>query len=64
MTATQYRAAIARLGLSQRQAGTFLCVNERTSRKWASEGAPELVGKFLQFLIAVDVTPTEVDELI
>jgi DNA-binding transcriptional regulator YiaG len=35
MTPAQYRAAIKRLGLSQRQAARLLGVNDRTSRRWA-----------------------------
>lgn len=35
MTPAEYRAAIARLGLSQVAAGKLLGVDGRTSQKWA-----------------------------
>lgn len=50
MTAKQYRAAIAKLGLSQRAAAKFFGVNERTSRRWAKDGAPSVVEMLLQIL--------------
>jgi hypothetical protein len=44
MTSDEYREAIAKLGWSQVKAGDFLGANERTSRRWAKEGAPASVG--------------------
>lgn len=38
MTATQYRAALARLGLTQVEAARLLGVTARTSRNWAEKG--------------------------
>lgn len=35
MTAQEFRAAIAALGMNQRQAAEALEVDERTARKWA-----------------------------
>ena len=35
MTANQFRATLARLGLSQRGASRLFNVNERTVRRWA-----------------------------
>lgn len=49
MTADAYRAAIARLELSQLQAGTFLGIGGRTSRRFAAEGAPPSVALALHF---------------
>ena len=43
MTPNAYRAAIERLGLSQGGAGEFLGASERTSRRWAADGAPRSV---------------------
>jgi hypothetical protein len=40
MTPDQYSDAIAALGLSQRAAGRFLKVGERTSRRWAAGDSP------------------------
>jgi DNA-binding transcriptional regulator YiaG len=62
MTPTQYANAIARLGLSQRKAGTFLGVDERTSRKWiaGNHKIPEAVGKLLRLMIRLKIKPEEV----
>lgn len=40
MTPTQYRAAIAQLGLSQERAGLWLGVSKRQGRRWASGESP------------------------
>ncbi len=41
MNNTEYRAAIAALGLSQVGAATAIGVTERTSRRYAAHGVPE-----------------------
>jgi DNA-binding transcriptional regulator YiaG len=67
MTPDQYRAAIARLGLSQVSAAKFLGVNERTSRDWANpsmDGPPAPVAKFLRFLIALGIGPEEAEAIL
>ena len=63
MTPTQYRAAIARLGLSQRKAGTFIGVNERQSRRWAAGDAkiPTSVAKLLRLMIRLNLTSADVE---
>lgn len=62
MNATEYRAALARLGLTQVGAGVFLGVGARTSRRWASgeSDVPPPVARFLAYLIAAKVSPDEV----
>lgn len=62
MTATQYRAAIEKLGLSQRGAGFFLGVDERTSRRWAAGDAPipESVAKLLRLMVRLKLSPEDV----
>ena len=49
MDATDFRATIARLGLSQSGAGRVLGVDERTARRWAlgERGVPETVARLL-----------------
>ncbi len=61
MTPKQFADAIERLGLSQRGAGKFLGVDERTSRKWIAGDAriPEAVAKLLRLMIRLKVTPDE-----
>lgn len=62
MTALQYRAAIEKLGLSQRGAGAFLGVDERTSRRWALGEAqvPESVALLLRLMIRLKLKPEDV----
>lgn len=62
MTPNQYRAAIEMLGLSQRGAGSFLGVDERTSRRWALGEAtiPESVAKLLRLMVKLDLKPEDV----
>lgn len=62
MTQTQYREAIAKLGLSQRGAAAFLGVDERSSRRWAAGDAaiPEAVAKLLRLMIRLKIKPEDV----
>lgn len=66
MTPAQYRTAIDRLGLSQRGAARFLGIDERTSRRYASDYGeiPETISKFLRFLVAAKITPEEVEKVL
>ena len=59
MTANQFRATLARLGLSQRGASRLFNVNERTVRRWAlGEGSiPENIIENLQRLVADQQKP-------
>lgn len=62
MTPNQFRAAIEAIGLSQRGAGLFLGVDERTSRRWAlGEAAiPESVAKLLRLMVRLKLSPEDV----
>lgn len=62
MTPTQYANAIERLGLSQRAAGRFLGVGERTSRRWISgeSAVPESVAKLLRLMVKLKLDPEDV----
>jgi DNA-binding transcriptional regulator YiaG len=62
MTPKQYAEAIARLGLSQRAAGRFLGVDERTSRKWIAGDAriPESAAMLLRLMIRLKLKPEDV----
>jgi DNA-binding transcriptional regulator YiaG len=62
MTPKQYAEAIGNLGLSQRGAGKFLGVDERTSRKWIAGDAriPESVAKLLRLIIHLKISPDDV----
>jgi DNA-binding transcriptional regulator YiaG len=62
MTPKQYADAIAKLGLSQRGAGRFLGVDERTSRKWIAGDAriPEGAAKLLRLMVKLNLKPDDV----
>lgn len=62
MGPTEYRETIARLGLSQVQAASFLGVDERTSRRWASgdREIPLSAARFLSFLDLANIKPKRV----
>jgi DNA-binding transcriptional regulator YiaG len=62
MTPKQYADAIDRLGLSQRKAGRFLGVDERTSRKWIAGDAriPESAAKLLRLMVKMTLKPDDV----
>lgn len=61
MTPKQYAEAIERLSLSQRGAGKFLGVDERTSRKWIAGDAriPDAVGKLLRLMVRLKLNPED-----
>ena len=63
MTANQYRAAIAKLEMSQRAAARLFHVDERTSRRWAlgEISVPKDVAEALQSMIVGDVTKQDVE---
>lgn len=62
MTPKQYAEIIERLGLSQRGAGKFLGVDERTSRKWIAGDAriPESAAKLLRLMVKIKLSPDDV----
>ena len=59
MTATVYRAALAKLGLTHIDAAKLFCVHRRTSYRWASgeRPVPRAVEMTLLLMIGYDVTP-------
>ena len=62
MTANQFRATLARLGLSQRGASRLFNVNERTVRRWASGdiAVPEGIVTHLQTMLTMSEKPKRV----
>lgn len=62
MTQNEYRAAYSALGLTQAGVARLLGVDERTSRRWANgeREVPPPVARFLDYLVAANVTPDEV----
>ena len=63
MTPFQYKDAIKALGLSQRAAGKFLGVDERTSRRWIAGDAqvPESAAKLLRLMIKLGLSTDDVE---
>jgi len=61
MTATQFKNAIAQLGLSQEAAGEFMGRSPRQGQRWANGDAiPESVAKLLRLMIKHDLKPEDV----
>lgn len=61
MTANQYRAALARLGLSQVGAARLFGVNDVTSRRWAKSGVHGTVAILLRLLLAKKITVEDIE---
>lgn len=61
MTPNQYRAALEKLGLSQRGAAIFLGVDERTSRRWIAGDAsiPKSVELILRLMVKLNLKPDD-----
>lgn len=62
MTHTQFRAAIAKLGLSQERAGIWLGLSPRQGQRYASGEAaiPEPVAKLLRLMLRLGLNPSDV----
>ena len=61
MTAGQYRAALARLALTQVGAARLLAVNEATSRRWAAHGVSGTAAILLWLMMDGKVTPADIE---
>ena len=61
MSASQYKAAIKQLGLSQVAAGRWLGISPRQSQSYAigEYPVPEPIAKLLRLMIAKDIDPTD-----
>ena len=51
MTAREYRAALAALGLTQVGAARLLGVNDATSRRWAKHGVTGTAAVLLKLMV-------------
>ena len=61
MTASQYSAALAALGLSQSSAARWLEIGVRTSHGYANgETIPESVAKLLRLMVRLKIAPGDV----
>lgn len=61
MTPRQYRAAIARLGLSQEAAGELLGASGRSGQNWAAKGPPPAEAILLRLMLAGKITQEDVE---
>lgn len=63
MTSNQYRAALAKLGLSQLAAARLLQADGRTSRRWAlgERSIPPTVAVLLRLLLKGKVTAADIE---
>ena len=59
MTPAQYKAAIAKLGLSQEAAGVWLGASKRTGQNYAAKGPIEPVAKLLRLMLSKGINPDE-----
>ena len=62
MSADEYKAALAALGLNLAQAARLLDVDYSTSRRWGDgrTAVPPPVARFLRYLVRSGTTPSEV----
>ena len=62
MTAEEYRAALAALGLTQNAGSKLMGVNSRTGQRWAlGDGdVPPPAARFLRYLIHLGADPAKV----
>ena len=63
MTATQFRAALDRLNLSQLGAARLFGTGERTPRRWAlgERSVPPAIAILLRLLIARKISAADID---
>ena len=61
MTADQYRAALATLGLTQNAAGRWLGVSKRTGQKFAADGPTPPAARAIDVLLRMPPTAREVE---
>jgi hypothetical protein len=61
MTPTQYRAALARLGLTQGEAAEWLDIAIRTSHGYANgDPIPKAIAKLLRLCVRLKLKPKDV----
>jgi hypothetical protein len=64
MDSAQYKATLAELGLTQKAFATFLDQHPVTGKKWARNGPPPPVAKWLRYLKARHMTPADINAAI
>jgi len=61
MTANQYRAAIAKLGLTQVGAARLFGIGERTGRRWAESGVEGTAELLLKLMLSGKITARDIE---
>jgi|GraSoiStandDraft_46_1057282.scaffolds.fasta_scaffold92634_2 hypothetical protein len=64
MTGTEFKAALQQLHLTQAAFGEWVGVHPVTSKTWTRKGPPRPVAKWVKFLLARKMTPSQIDELV
>jgi len=64
MTAIEYKAALVEVGLNQTSAARFFGMHGVTGRRWAADGPPEVVAKFLRIMVVQRWTADDVERLL
>jgi hypothetical protein len=64
MTSDQYKLALGELRLGQRDLARFLGVHPDTGKKWAQNGPPPPIAKWVKYLIATQRSPADIDAAI
>lgn len=64
MTATEYKQALEKFGLTQERAGEWLGVSPRTSQNWSlgekGRPVPEPVAKLFRLMLRLNLMPGDV----
>ena len=62
MSPSEYRTALEKLNLDQRGGATFLCINERTSRRYIAgdREIPNPLALLLRYMVKKRVDPDDV----
>jgi len=61
MTALQYKQALAELGIYQRDLARFLGAYPDTGKRWAQNGPPPSVQKWIRYMLATRRRPADID---
>lgn len=61
MTTDQYKRALSELGMYQRDLARFLGVHPDTGKRWAQNGPPPPVEKWVRYMLATKRRPADVN---
>jgi hypothetical protein len=64
MSPTEYKAALQHIGLTQAGFAVWLRHHPATGKLWARKGAPPHIAKWLNLMMAKELTPNAIDRAI